>query len=130
MSLNSREQSWIAYDGECPWCSNYVALLRLRDSIGDVELVNARENDLRISKIKDAGLDLDEGMVFFFRGEMYHGARCVQMIAKLTEKKGFFGRVNHLIFRSSSRAKALYPMMRFVRNTTLKALRRKKIKLD
>ena len=35
-------QAWIIYDGQCPFCSRYVRLVRLRDSLGQVELVDAR----------------------------------------------------------------------------------------
>ncbi|MFT5932039.1 MAG: putative DCC family thiol-disulfide oxidoreductase YuxK, partial [Hyphomonas sp.] len=36
--------TFIVYDGDCPFCSEYVKLLRLRDAIGPVSLVNARED--------------------------------------------------------------------------------------
>ena len=36
--------NWIAYDGECPFCSAYLQMVRLRDAVGPVALINVREN--------------------------------------------------------------------------------------
>jgi predicted DCC family thiol-disulfide oxidoreductase YuxK len=32
----------LVYDGECPFCRNYVRLMSLRKAVGDIELVDAR----------------------------------------------------------------------------------------
>lgn len=32
----------VVYDGECPFCASYVALLRLRERVGEVRLIDAR----------------------------------------------------------------------------------------
>src|SRR5690606_25765599 len=34
----------IVYDGDCPFCTSYIRLLRIRDAAGPVRLVNARED--------------------------------------------------------------------------------------
>ncbi len=31
----------VVYDGECPFCRNYIRLMSLRKAVGDVELVDA-----------------------------------------------------------------------------------------
>ena len=64
--------AWIVYDGQCPFCFRYVALLRLRETLGRVELVNAREGGPIVDEIIAAGLDLDEGMVLKMNGRLYH----------------------------------------------------------
>ena len=33
----------LVYDDDCPVCSNYVQMLRIRESIGELKLVNARD---------------------------------------------------------------------------------------
>ena len=35
----------IVYDGLCIYCNNYVKMLRLKDSIGSVSLIDARSDD-------------------------------------------------------------------------------------
>ena len=42
MTLDSLPTT-IVYDGDCPFCSRYVALVRLREAVGQVVLANARD---------------------------------------------------------------------------------------
>ena len=35
--------NWLVYDGDCPFCSRYVQLLRIREAVGPLRLVNARD---------------------------------------------------------------------------------------
>jgi predicted DCC family thiol-disulfide oxidoreductase YuxK len=124
----SNKNAWIIYDGECPFCRNYVGLVKLRKNIGYVKLINARNFGQEVQFVTSAGFDLDDGMVLYYQGQFYHGSDCIQMIALLSDNDSVFGKINHWIFKSSVRARALYPSLRFFRNTTLKILRRKKIK--
>ena len=63
MEERQPSRAWIVYDGQCPFCSRYVQLLRLRESLGRVELVNARHRGPIVDEVVRAGLDLDEGMI-------------------------------------------------------------------
>lgn len=103
----------IIYDGDCPFCSNYVGLMRLRDSYS-VELLNARQD----RKTADSyGLDLNEGMIVDLEGEVFHGSRAVALLSRLSKGPGLL---------SSDRVAALlYPWMRRGRALTLKVLGRK-----
>lgn len=120
----------IIYDGDCPFCRNYVRLVRLRDSIGDVDLVNARDNLVLASELAAKGMDLDEGMVLILDGRAYHGAECVQRMALLSTPSGIFNRVNRFIFRRPRLARVLYPVLRAGRNATLAMLGVSKIRTD
>jgi predicted DCC family thiol-disulfide oxidoreductase YuxK len=118
----------IVYDGECPFCSRYVAMARLRELSGSVDLINAREsNHPVVSDVKKRGYDLDDGMVAIYRGQYFHGADCVHLVAGLTSDSGLFNRVNSLVFRSKSVSRFLYPFMRAGRNFTLTLLGREKL---
>lgn len=128
MSSSSSDNAWIVYDGECPFCSNYMALVKLSNNIGSVKLINAREFGQEVKAVMDAGLDLDDGMVLNYQGQMYHGADCIHMIALLSEDAGLFGKINNWVFQSAVRSKTLYPMLRFFRNITLWIMGRKKVK--
>jgi len=117
----------IVYDGDCPFCDRYVTLLRLRDSIGQVALVNARDGGSLVEAIRRLGIDLDEGMVLVMNGELYHGADCLNRLALLTTPSGTFNRMNAWMFRSPTAARLLYPVLRAGRNAALVLLGRKKI---
>lgn len=120
----------LVYDGECPVCSAYVRYVRLRESVGEVHLVDAREGGEVVDQIVAEGLDLNEGMVLWYGSRFYHGVDCIHMLAILSTSSGFFNRVNAAIFRRPTLAKYLYPVLRFGRNTLLKILGRSRLELQ
>lgn len=102
----------VIYDGECPFCSSYVSMMRLREAVGDVELVDARGNDRRVRDVQDAGHDLDEGMVVLWQGEVVFGDDAVHLLATLSsEKGGLFNRIQRAVFSNPRRAARLYPVL-------------------
>jgi predicted DCC family thiol-disulfide oxidoreductase YuxK len=117
----------IVYDGDCPFCSRYVALVRLREAIGPVTLLNAREGGPIVSNLQQRGFDLNEGMVLILDGQIFHGADCINRLALLSTPSTLFNRVNQFIFRSKIASAVLYPVLRAGRNTVLQMLGRKKI---
>lgn len=117
----------VVYDGDCPFCSRYVALVRLRDSVGPVRLVNAREPDPLVADLRRQGYDLDEGMILLYGGRTYHGADCITMLAMLSTPVGPFNRLNAAIFRSPTASRLLYPVLRTGRNAVLRLLGRTRI---
>ena len=122
--------TWILYDGECPFCSQYVKMVRLKDAIGPVRLINAREESTEREIVQDQGLDLDEGMVLQYQGQLYHGDQCIHMLGAMTSGSGIFNKLNGWVFKSPRRARIFYPWLRCGRNLVLKMLRRKKITGD
>lgn len=120
-------ECWLVYDGECPFCSNYVRLLKIKDSVNEFHLINARDGGDLVHDILVAGLNLDEGMVLKIGDRFYHGDDCIHMLALLTSPSTLFNRLNAWVFASPARAKALYPVLRECRNFTLRLLGRRKI---
>ena len=119
--------NWLMYDGECPFCSQYVKLVRIREAVGGLKLLNAREGGPQYDEVLRAGLDLDEGMVLKLNDRLYHGDDCIHALAMLSEPKGFFNRMNVWVFKSPKRAAFLYPILRAGRNLALSLLGRKKL---
>ena len=117
----------IVYDGDCPFCSRYVAMLRLRDAVGAVRLIDARSGDPVAAEMQAAGFDLNEGMVARIGGRTYHGSDCVHLLAMLSSDNGWLNSINARVFRSPKASAALYPVLRFGRNLTLRLLGRQRI---
>jgi predicted DCC family thiol-disulfide oxidoreductase YuxK len=117
----------IAYDGECPFCSAYVRVLRLRESIGKVELINARSDHPFIRDVRDRGFDLDEGFVARMGGRYYHGAECLHLLSMLSSPYGFWNRLMAFFFRHEWLARFMYPVLRAGRNTALFMLGKSRI---
>ncbi len=117
----------VIYDGECPFCSRYVRMLRLRETVGRVQLLNARDGGPEVEAALARGLDLDEGMVLLMDGKYFHGDDCIHRLALLSTGSGAFNRLNAAIFRSERLSRLLYPVLRAGRNSVLALLGRQKI---
>ena len=124
----TQQQPVIVYDGECPFCSRYVTMLRLREAIGPVKLFNAREGGPIVERLESLGYDLDGGMVLEMDGEIHYGADCINRLAFMTTPSTAFNKLNAAIFRSRTASKVLYPILRAGRDATLALLGRGKIK--
>jgi len=118
----------IIYDGECIYCQNYVAFLRLQEAIGPVELLDARSADPRVADYWQQGYDLNEGMLFVHRGRVHHGAEAISMLARLSSEDDLRNRLNARLFSHQTAARGLYPLLKFGRRMTLMLRGRKMIK--
>jgi predicted DCC family thiol-disulfide oxidoreductase YuxK len=123
-------QAVVVYDGECPVCSAYVRYVRIKKSAGSLTLVNARDGGPWVDRVKEAGLDLDEGMVLLYGGRLYHGVDCIHMLALLSTSSGAFNKINALVFSQPKLATFLYPILRAGRNLLLRILNRPKLRLE
>lgn len=112
---------WFVYDGECPICKMAAQALRIRETLGELRLVDARTDATHqlLDHIKARGLNLDDGMVVYHQGHFYHGATALQFMSVYGGKSGWFNHINRLMFRSNFLAKTLYPPMRTGRNFLL-----------
>jgi predicted DCC family thiol-disulfide oxidoreductase YuxK len=119
--------SQLVYDGECPFCSRYVALLRLRESVGPIELVDARSDAAIVRWLFERGYDLDEGIAFVDRGKVWFGSDCLNRLALMATPSNLFNRINAAVFRSPRLSAALYPLLKGCRNLVLRLLGRDRI---
>ena len=113
---------YFVYDGDCPVCQYAAHALRIREAVGRLQLVNAREQEGHpiLSEVNARRYDLDEGMVIKFGERFYHGADALGIMALLGSRAGWFNRMNALLFRSKTIARLLYPPMRSGRNLLLR----------
>ncbi|QBF33225.1 DCC1-like thiol-disulfide oxidoreductase family protein [Thalassococcus sp. S3] len=121
------EPTRIIYDGECPFCARYVRMVRLRDAVGQVELIDARSHHPIISQIADAGLNLDDGMVVVMDGKLHHGDAAMTALAVMTTRSGLFNRLMRAMFANPRLARVLYPPLVAGRAIVLRLLGRRKI---
>ena len=117
----------VIYDGDCPFCSNYVRLAALRKAIGSVELVNARSGDPRVRDVQKRVFDLNEGMIAVHGGKTYYGADAVVLLSTLSENRGLFAKLLSRIFSDPGRAHKLYPYLKMGRRLALWLLGRSQI---
>lgn len=123
----SNKEILLIYDKECPACDNYCQLVRIRESVGNLKLIDAREQTEALKEITGQGLDIDRGMVLKMGDELYYGSDAVHALALISSRSGVFNRFNYWMFRSKRASAILYPALRFFRNVLLKSLGKSKI---
>ena len=113
---------WLVYDGECPVCKTYCKYIRIRDAVGNLQLVDARQPGILMDEITAAGLDIDQGMVLKFNDIIYYGADAIHMLTLLSTPSGIFNRINYYVFSTKIGAKIVYPLGKAFRTLLLKLL--------
>ncbi len=119
---NSPNALWLVYDGDCPFCTAGAKMYRLRQSVGELHIVNAREiagSDL-MTAIDAHGFDLNTGIVARFEGRLYHGKDALHLLAMLGSDIGWLNRLNVILFRHKAMLTLLYPVMVAMRNLMLR----------
>ena len=120
----------VIYDGQCVFCSAYVRLLRLREAVGRVELLDGRTSGIADLAARELGLDLNEGMLVLYQGRSYYGNEAMTILSALTTRSGLLNRAIAAVFRFPALARLLYPVLRLGRRVTLALLGRSTIPLD
>lgn len=118
---------FLIYDRQCPACEFYARWVRVHETVGPLELVDARRDRRFMPEITRKGLDIDQGMVLKVDDELYYGADAIRVLALMSTRKGFFNRLNYRIFAFPKRARTLYPLLRSCRNLLLKFMGRTRI---
>ena len=117
----------LLYDKECPACDNYCQMVRIRESIGELVLLDARENSDVLQEVTDKGWDIDQGMVLKLDNQLYYGPEAIHALSLISSPIGIFNRMNYWIFKSKGISKILYPVLKTMRNLLLKLLGKTKI---
>lgn len=117
----------IVYDGDCPFCSAYTRVTRLRAAVGDVEIIDARSDHPFVRDVKAMGYDLNEGMLAKYQDQLYFGADCMHLLALLSNRSGVLNKTIAVVMKQRQVARFLYPALRFGRNTTLRLMGRQRI---
>lgn len=116
------EGFWLIYDGGCPVCRSTALAFAIRKEYGVLNLVNARAtpDHPACERVGAEGLDLDEGMVVFADGEIYHGAGAVSFLAAFGEPESLLTRASLMLHRSPALSACVYRALRGFRNILLR----------
>lgn len=116
------EEILLIYDKQCPACDYYCNIVNIREDVGTLTLVDARDASDVMNQITAKGWDIDQGMVVKAGDVLYYGADAIHTLSLMGSQAGWFNRLNYWIFRSKTRAKILYPLLKSLRNVLLKTL--------
>lgn len=121
-------QVTVHYDGECPFCTSYARLVKLREHF-DVQLSDLRTTPATVERFNALGLDVNEGFVVEVQTApdaepvLHHGKDGIHALALMTDGS-VFGWINRLAFSSKALNRLLYPVLKFCRNMALRLLGR------
>ena len=118
----NKEEILLIYDKECSACNNYCQMVQIKETVGDLKIINARDSSDVMQEITDADLDIDQGMVLKLGDKLYYGSDAIHALALMNSRSGMFNRVNYWMFKSERVSKLLYPMLRSFRNLLLKGI--------
>jgi predicted DCC family thiol-disulfide oxidoreductase YuxK len=124
--MNSSE-ILLVYDKECPLCNAYCRMARIKKSVGELRLVDARDASAVMDEITLKGLDIDQGMVLKVQDNLYYGSDAIHVLSLMSSRSGIFNRLTYWVFRSSQLSHFFYPILRACRNLLLKVLGKSKI---
>jgi predicted DCC family thiol-disulfide oxidoreductase YuxK len=122
-----KKQFTLIYDSECPVCANYIQMIRIRESAGELTLVSARDNSDLVKEITAMGINLDRGMVLKVDDQIFSDSETIHALAMISSQSDIFNKVNFWIFKSKWRTRLLYPPLRFGRRCLLHILGKKLI---
>ena len=123
----SRPEILLVYDKECPACNAYCQIVRIRERVGELKIIDARERSDVMDEITAKGLDIDQGMVLKMGDQLYYGSDAIHALALISSRSGVFNRFNYWAFKSKAVSSWLYPFLRLCRNLLLKVLGKTKI---
>jgi predicted DCC family thiol-disulfide oxidoreductase YuxK len=119
------EVDFLLYDGECPVCSAYVAISRLRQIYPGLRVLDARAEPALVAELRGRGYEINTGMVLRLDGVIHFGADATRAIA-------VFGRAGPSRWRravlgaigTAPWSRRLYPWLNRGRSLLLRLLRR------
>jgi predicted DCC family thiol-disulfide oxidoreductase YuxK len=114
----------ILYDGECPVCGEYLNLLKIRELVDEVELVNARSRPDLVDGLRAAGYEINDGIVLAHEGGIVYGASALSVIAQLGESERTINRASAAVFRVPVIGEIFYAVLKAGRKLLLRLLGR------
>ncbi|CDZ77365.1 hypothetical protein BN59_01648 [Legionella massiliensis] len=118
---------YVIYDGECYFCNHTAKALKIKEAVGELVLINARENHELINEALRQGFDINEGIVVYYRLKFYHGKKAINLLNRLADKSTIFNKLSHLIYKNNCATFLGYPFLKLLRNVNLSLQGKSKI---
>ena len=118
-------EPFLLYDGECPFCSFYVAKSRFEARVGKpLQLIDGREAPGLVAQMRREGFDLETGMILAVDGRRLLGADAMTALAEMSAGAGGFAGLARRFASGPGRVRRAYPWLRRLRRLALLAKRK------
>ena len=104
----------IYYDKDCPFCSKYSELVKLRSSY-KVNLLNARDFPEAMNRFLDLGMDINEGFIIQVGDEFLQGDKAVVFLSKEMRADAFFDSLLLRMMKNKYFMLLVYPIVKKIR---------------
>ena len=112
-----KESIILYYDEICPFCNNYAQVLKLKEQF-KIEL-----KDINISTDEIASLskniNIEDGFIVVYKNTYYQGARALQFLDSVVEKRTFLGKLHFLFKYDNFFSNTLYKILLILRKVVL-----------
>lgn len=110
------------YDKQCPFCSNYANLLKLKENF-EITLKDARENLDEISLVC-GNLDINDGFIVVYENHCFQGVKALEFLNSAVDKTTTLGKLHFFFAYDNTFSKFLYKILFILRKFILFILRR------
>lgn len=110
------------YDKQCPFCSKYANLLKLKENF-EINLKDARENLDEIS-VLCKNLDINDGFIVIYKNDCFQGAKALEFLNRAVDKTTILGKLHFFFAYENIFSKFLYKTLFILRKIALFILRK------
>ena len=117
-----KQKITLYYDKQCPFCSNYANLLKLKENF-EIIHKDARQNLSQIS-LACGNLDINDGFIVVYTNDCFQGAKALEFLNSAVDKTTFLGKLHFFFAYENIFSKVLYRILFILRKFILFILRR------
>lgn len=122
--LDRQPESFVLYDGECPICASYMALLELRRFHPDIEILDARKHPTLVARLRALGFEVNDSLLVKLGPTVYAGSDATRLLSDLSSQQPWVRRIGVWAIGGAPWSRSLYPYLRGARNLLLRTLGR------
>ncbi len=117
-----KQKLTLYYDKQCPFCSKYANLLKLKENF-EINLKDARENLDEIS-VFCKNLDINDGFIVIYKNDCFQGAKALEFLNRAVDKTTILGKLHFFFAYENIFSKFLYKTLFILRKIALFILRK------
>ena len=112
-----KESIILYYDEICPFCNNYAQVLKLKEQF-KIELKDINKYINEIASLSK-NINIEDGFIIVYKNTYYQGARALQFLDSVVEKKTFLGKLHFLFKYDNFFSNTLYKILLISRKVSL-----------
>ncbi len=114
---NLKQKITLYYDKQCPFCSKYANLLKLKENF-EITLKDARENQSEISLVCEK-LNINDGFIVLYKNDCFQGAKALAFLNSAVDKTTLLGKLHFFFHYDNLISHLLYKLFFILRKIIL-----------